>query len=360
MPHEIRDQVVDYVRKWADKTEVNAGQIQKWIGIWSSTFCTWARNYGRVYEHNGWIPRDHWLDDWEKQAIVQFHFDHPLAGYRRLTYMMIDANVVACSDGTVYRVLSQAGLLKRNNQRSKKGTGFQQPLVAHGHWHIDISYLNIAGTFYFMATILDGFSRSIIHWDIRHKMEEGDIEIILQAAREKFPDAKPRIISDNGPQFIAKDFKHFIRLCGMKHVRTSPYYPQSNGKIERYHRTIKSDCIRPLSPLCLDDAKRGVEKYVHEYNTLRLHSAIGYVTPLVMLEGKQKAVFDERDRKLEQARQLRAKTRAAKSLAKSEVSTTNHKPETYPVPVATEDRALPGGNPSAATMPLTNASAGRT
>lgn len=174
--------MVDYVRKWSEKTEVTGGQIQKWIGIWSSMYCGWVKNYGRVYEHNGWIPRDHWLDEWEKQAILQFHFDHPRAGYRRLTYMMIDANVVACSAATVDWILSDAGLLKRNNQRSKKGTGFQQPLVAYEHWHIDISYLNIAGTFYFMATILDGFSRSIVHWDIREKMEEVDIEIIIQAA----------------------------------------------------------------------------------------------------------------------------------------------------------------------------------
>jgi hypothetical protein len=231
--------------------------------------------------------------------------------------------------------------------------------LAHQHWHIDTSYLNIAGTFYFMAAILDGFSRSIVHWDIREKMEEIDIEIILRAAREKYPGVTPRIISDNGPQFIAKDFKHFIRLCGMKHVRTSPYYPQSNGKIERYHRAIKSDCIRPLSPLCLNDAKRGVEKHVLEYNTIRLHSAIGYVTPQEMREGRQQAIFDERDRKLEEARELRAKTRAAKSSVKPKDSLSNQEPAAYANPVVAEDRALPGGNPSAAAMPLTEACAGR-
>jgi hypothetical protein len=115
----------------------------------------------------------------------------------------------------------------------------------------------------------------------------------------------------------------------MKHVRTSPYYPQSNGKIERYHRTIKSDCIRPLSPLCLEDAKRGVEKYVLEYNTIRLHSTIGYVTPLAMLEGRQQAIFDERDRKLEEARELRARTRAAKSSGKSKDSLSNQETTAY-------------------------------
>ena len=84
-------------------------------------------------------------------------------------------------------------------------------------------------------------------------------------AREKFPDARPRIISDNGPQFIAKDFKEFIRIMGMTHVRTSPYYPQSNGKIERFHKTIKGECIRVLVPLSLDDAQRIVTDYVTHY-----------------------------------------------------------------------------------------------
>ena len=89
-----------------------------------------------------------------------------------------------------------------------------------------------------MCSILDGYSLYIVHWEIREKMREADMEIILQRAKEKFPDNSPRIISDNGPQFIAKDFKEFIRVMGMSHVRTSPYYPQSNGKIERDRKSV--------------------------------------------------------------------------------------------------------------------------
>jgi putative transposase len=80
------------------------------------------------------------------------------------------------------------------------------------------------------------------------------VEIILQRAKEKVPDARPGIISDNGPQFIAKDFKEFIRVSGVTHVETAPYYPQSNGKIERWHGTLKRECIRLSTPLSLDDA----------------------------------------------------------------------------------------------------------
>jgi putative transposase len=349
--------VVDYVEHWTAKTEVTQGQLLGWAGLWSSTFCKWKRCYGKAFEHNAWIPRDHWLEDWEKQAIIQFHFDHPLNGYRRLTYMMMDAGVVATSPGTVYNVLKAAGLMTPARKRTRKGTGFDQPLAAHEHWHTDIAYLNIAGTFYFIASVLDGFSRSVIHWDIREKMEESDIEVILQAAKEKYPAARPRVISDNGPQFIAKDFKEFIRISGMTHVRTSPFYPQSNGKIERYHRSLKGECIRPGVPLCLEDAKRIVGLYVEEYNERRLHSALGYVTPKDMLAGRQQAIFEERDRKLEEARERRARTRAEQRVKTPEAQPAS--PATcYTAATQPKDRALLGSNPSVALMSKASVAAG--
>ena len=169
---------------------------------------------------------------------------------------------------------------------------------------------SICGTFYYLCSLLDGCSRYVVHWEIRESMREADVEIIIQRAREMFPGVYPRIISDNGPQFIAKDFKEFLRICGMTHVRTSPYYPQSNGKLERWHRSVKGECIRPGTPLSLDDARRLVGEYVAHYNTVRLHSAIGYVTPKDKLEGRDQEIFRERDRKLEDARRRRAEARA--------------------------------------------------
>lgn len=340
---------MDYVHKWTEKTEVSQAQLLNWASIWSSTFHKWKRCYGKAFEHNAWIPRDHWLEDWEKQAIIKFYYDNPLNGYRRLTYMMLDANVVATSPGTVYNVLKAAGLMNRDKTSSKKGTGFQQPLKAHEHWHTDIAYLNIAGTFYFIASVLDGYSRSVVHWDIREKMEASDIEIILEAAKEKYPGAKPRVISDNGPQFIAKDFKEFIRISGMTHVRTSPFYPQSNGKIERYHRSLKGECIRPGVPLNLEDAKRIVGLYVTEYNESRLHSALGYVTPKDMLEGRQQEIFEARDRKLEEARARRAQSRAEqrRSDPMSDGSKATIEIASYNECTTSEDRALLGSIPSA-------------
>ena len=142
-------------------------------------------------------------------------------------------------------------------------------------------------------------------------MTEMDVEIILQRAREMFPQAQPRVISDNGPQFISKDFKEFIRLSGMTHVKTSPYYPQSNGKLERYHKTIKSTCIRVKTPLSLQEARSVVSDFVARYNNERLHSAIGYVTPKDKLQGRAEIIHAVRDAKLAAARQARKGKRKA-------------------------------------------------
>ena len=212
----MRDEVVDYVRYWSDRTDIKAAKMIRWIKINRSKYYDWLGRYG-----------------------------------------------------------------------------------------------DICGTFYYLCSILDGFSRYIVHWEIREAMKESDVEIILQRTREKFPDAKPRIISDNGPQFIAKDFKEFIRISGMTHVKTSPYYPQSNGKLERYHRTIKGTCIRVNTPLSLADAQRLVTDFVDHYNNTRLHSAIGYITPKDKLQGRAETILAQRDAKLATARDARKAKRKA-------------------------------------------------
>jgi putative transposase len=137
--------------------------------------------------------------------------------------MMLDREIAAVSPSTVHRVLKQRGVLDRKwSKKSLKRTGYVQPLEPHQEWHVDISYLS-AARFFYLCAILDGYSRFVVHWEIRESMKEWEVKLVIQRGRERFPEASPRIISDNGPQFIAKDFKEFVRLCGMTHVRTSPF-----------------------------------------------------------------------------------------------------------------------------------------
>jgi len=305
---------VDYIAYWTQRAEIPARQLLAWLELATSKFHNWKTRYGKTNEHNGRIPRDFWLEDWEKTAIVDYHDRHPLEGYRRLTFMMLDDDVVAVSPASVYRVLRAAGRLDRRRfSPSKKGTGFVQPLRPHQHWHVDVSYINIDGTFYYLTSVLDGCSRFLVHWELRESMTEQDVEVILQKALEEYPGEKPRIITDNGPQFIARDFKEFIRLVGITHVRTSPHYPQSNGKLERWHGSLKRECVRPTCPATLDEARRRVADFVAHYNHVRLHSAIGYITPADKLAALDEVIFAERDRKLEEARERRRAARQAAS-----------------------------------------------
>jgi putative transposase len=124
--------VVDYIGKWTARPELPAKRVLAWMSLPTSKEHLWKQHYGRPHAHNSHIPRDGWLQAWEKQAIIDFHRRFPLEGYRRLTSMMLDQDVVAVSPSSVYRVLKGAGLLDRNKWApSKKGKGFVQPLKAH-------------------------------------------------------------------------------------------------------------------------------------------------------------------------------------------------------------------------------------
>ena len=98
---------MDFVRRWSEKTEIGVGRFIPWLGVTASKFYDWRQRYGCVNEHNGWVPRGFWLELWEKEAIIEFHLKNPLEGYRRLTFMMLDADVVAVSPASVWRVLKE-------------------------------------------------------------------------------------------------------------------------------------------------------------------------------------------------------------------------------------------------------------
>ena len=236
-------------------------------------------------------------------------------GYRRLTYEMIDNDIAAVSPATTYRILREHGLLRRWGKKNttSKGDGFNQPTGPKQQWHVDISYIKVLKHFYFLITVLDGFSRRVMHHELREQMEEWDVQITVQRVLEKNPDAQGVVISDNGPQFISKDFHEFIRDNELSHVTTSVYYPQSNGKLERFHGTIKQEEIRVNSYLDIDDARERVEWYIRYYNEQRLHSSIYYLTPQEVFEGKMEARLAERQRKLDESRRRREEMAARRA-----------------------------------------------
>jgi hypothetical protein len=139
---------VDFVRRWSEKAEIGVGQFIPWLGVTACKFYDWRQRYGCVNEHNGWVPRDFWLEPWEKEAIIGFHLQNPLEGYRRLTFMMLDADVLAVSPASVWRVLKQAGLLSRWKSKPSRARG---PALSSRSSRINI-----------------GISMSLISTSVRH------------------------------------------------------------------------------------------------------------------------------------------------------------------------------------------------
>ena len=309
---DVRDNVLEFIEMVTDKSRYNKQNVLELLSLSKSRYYDWIKRQGQPNRHNGLMPKSYWLLPLEREAVIAYCKDKTGEGYRRLTYQMLDKNIVAVSPSTVYRVLKTAGLLKRwITKKSKKGNGFKQPLKPHEHWHVDISYVNILGTIFFLISVLDGASRYIVHHELRRNMTEYDVQLTIERAKEKYPDACPRIISDNGSQFISKDFKEFIRYSGFTHVRTSIAYPQSNGKLERFHGTIKREAIRKNSYLSIEDARERIAFYIDYYNTERLHSAIYYLTPEDVMQGRSKSRLEERQDKLDKAREARVKRNAA-------------------------------------------------
>lgn len=298
---------MDYTEKMNKLTEIKIKRLISLIGISQSKYYDWKNRYGESNSHNAQIPKRGWIFQWERDAIIDYAKKHPGEGYRRLTYMMIDDDVVAVSPSTVYRILKKCGLLNKWNQvkKTKKGRGFQQPTKPHQHWHIDIKYINFRGSFLFLISIIDGYSRYIVHYELRQNMQEYDVELTIQRALEKYPDAKPRIISDNGSQFISKDFASYLKFVGLQHIRTSVAYPQSNGKIERFHRSISEEHLRKTPFISIKDMRKKIADYIDFYNKKRLHSSLFYLTPEDFLLGRIDERLNGRIKKIDAARNKR-------------------------------------------------------
>jgi len=312
---EIRDSVTKYITYLSDRSSVPIKKLLPVIGLAKTKYHRWLKRAGIPNQHNGKIPKTHWLTPEEIKKTENFVREHYSFndfflrdGYRRITYKMIDMDIAAASPSSVYRILKKASLLNNWNTTKKnlKGTGFRQPDGPHKHWHTDIKYVNFNGSFLFLISVIDGFSRYVVHHELRHMMAGYDVQLTIQKAKDKYPGAKPRIISDNGSQFISKEFKQFIKDIEGIHIRTSVNYPQSNGKIERFHRSISEECLRIKSPLTVEEFRDYIKDYIKFYNTERLHAALNYFTPEDYLLGRQEEKLKVRELKLETAELNRA------------------------------------------------------
>lgn len=307
---------MDYISEMKRRTGFKLDYFLNHLELPKSKYYDWKVRSGKENNHNGKIPKQHWHTPDEEKAIISYVNKHINStdryfrdGYRRLTYRMIDEDIAALSPSSVYRILKNNDLLNPWNKRKtkSKGTGYKQPKHPHQEWHIDIKYIFFGRKFYFLISIIDGYSRFIVNHDLFEDMKTRTITTLIQEAKDKFKGVAPRIISDNGPQFISKEFSKFISFVEFMHVKTSIGYPQSNGKIERFHGSFNQEFYKITPLLNFMDAKEKINKYIEKYNFNRLHSSLYYLTPNDFLENNIDEKLKVRELKLKNATENRTK-----------------------------------------------------
>lgn len=308
---DIRDQIVKFIEKML-KTEIyTTTELIKLLGINRSRYYEWVSRFGIVNKYCTNIPTYNWLTPEEKSAILEYvkknYSNNALylrMGYRRIAYEMLDKNIAAVSPSSVYWILRNAGLLNKYSpiKMSKKGTGFKQPEKPHQEWHTDIKYVNVLGMFLFLITVMDGYSRYLLHHELRLNMTEYDVELTIQRALEKYPNEHPKLISDNGPQYISRDFEKFLKEAELQHVKTSVGYPPANGKMERFYLTLENECLQTKTMISIEDARKIIAEFIDYYNKSRLHSSLFYLTPEDFLMGRVEQKIQVREEKMLEAK----------------------------------------------------------
>jgi transposase InsO family protein len=291
------------IQRLAELTDLPLPKLVAFAGIPARTWRDWQRRRDTPTRHNNNIPRSYYLTPQEVNAIACYCQGNPLKGYRVLCWEMVDKNIACVSASSVYNVIIRHNLGKKWAETAELSKhGFDQPKAVHEQWHIDFSYIKIQDSFYYFLGILDGYSRRMLVWRLCQTMEGVNAEILVTEAKELYPEAKnPRLISDNGRQFISKDFEELLSLLEFGHTCTSANHPQSNGKLERFNRTLKTEHVRRTAYVSYDDARVRMAGWLAYYNSERLHSAIWYLTPNDIFYGRTASRLAERRIKLHTA-----------------------------------------------------------
>jgi transposase InsO family protein len=271
------------------------------LGVPRSVYYAWKRRESledrvgkpcRVYEV---LPA-------ERAAICAFALQFPKIGYRKVTWMMVDAGVACVGESTVYRVLSDADLLWRwKRSVASSGEYNFRANAPNQQWHTDVMYVWVAARFYFLLSFVDAYSRYIVHHKLLMSLDGQSVAIELQAALEAVKDAKPRVVHDHGSEFVNRDVAAVIKTHNLIDIKTKPRHPESNGIVERFNGTVRDESDNDYGNNYLQ-AEAIIAKLMRHYNEERLHATLGYMTPATWHRGQPDEVRDERARRIAAAR----------------------------------------------------------
>ncbi|SPF49812.1 Helix-turn-helix, Fis-type protein [Candidatus Desulfosporosinus infrequens] len=300
-----------------ERSELGVNRTLKELGIHKSTFYKWYR----VYEEKGMeglLPQKKTRQQWnsipesQKQLVVEVALDHPVLSPRELSVKITDEQKIFISESSVYRILklrnlitTPAYILMSASNEFKKKTRF-----VHELWQTDFTYFKILGWgWYYLSTILDDYSRYIIYWELCKTMAVQDVERSVDRALDIAglqSGQRPKLLSDHGSCYIAAEFKEYLLSKGVKPIHGKINHPQTQGKIERYHRSMKN-IVNLDHYYCPDELIEAVGNFVNYYNYKRYHESLENVTPADVYWGKKEQILRRREKiKIQNMRLRRA------------------------------------------------------
>lgn len=238
-------------------------------------------------------------------AVCTFARAHPLMGYKRLTWDMVDRDIVYLRPSQVYQVLQNANLLARRPPLMLDP--LRRPIPPDRPdqvWHIDLMYLYVRPRYYYLVDILDGYSRYLVHWKLNLTMHADLVMLAVQEALDTLQTrqpGEPRIVHDHGSQFVSREWRTFITLAGASDIKTRVAHPESNGLLERVHRTHREEGLIDEDLTDYAQAIAALMRWHHYYNNYRPHSALRYLRPVDYYRGNPEARLAERRQKLQHA-----------------------------------------------------------
>lgn len=301
-----------------ERSELSAKRTLAELGIERSTFYRWYARYLK-FGYDGLAPQQRprqpvWneipLD--RKQEIVELALDFPELSSRELAWKMVDQRDYFVSESSVYRLLKARGLVTSPAFALEKAADkFHQPTQRINQlWQTDFTYLKIVHWgWYYLSTILDDFSRYIICWRLCTTMGADDVEDTINLALEKtgIPRKKrPKLLSDNGPCYISHNLAEYLETEKIIHIRGRPHHPQTQGKIERYHRSMKN-IIKLEYYYSPEHLKQAIGEFVQYYNYHRYHEALDNLTPADVFYGRGEQIRKRREKIRSQTMRKRRK-----------------------------------------------------
>jgi putative transposase len=274
------------------------------LGIAKSTYYRWRQwQWGDVLEpHSGGVGRP-WnrITPEEGVKVLAVARDFPELSSRQLAAWITDNASFAVSESTVYRILRREGLVKRQETQLTAANEYHTKTTRpHQMWATDASYFRVVGWgYYYLVTVMDDYSRFILAWELQKDMSANSLIEVIQKAVDATGmtdvpvEDRTKLLSDNGAGYVSRAFRDYLHLVGIRHILAAPFHPQTNGKLERYHQTIKRE-VNQIPYELPGQLERAIADFVDYYNYRRYHKALGNVTPADVLYGRREEILERR------------------------------------------------------------------